>query len=172
MQIQVVELVEQVGPGDQPAPPVGEWAGLGDASQRLGIPLDTLRRKAKRGDVTARRVPTPQGHRWEVWLADDQAPTEPASSRLADPPASQELAGLVAVLDRVTHENRELAGQNLQLAGRVGWLEAELQAARARIAMLEAPPRTAPSSHADTCAMASTRLPWWRRWWPWQQHST
>ena len=158
MQIQVVELVEHVGSVDQPPPPIGEWVGLAEATQRLGIPLDTLRRKAKRGDVTARQVPTPQGHRWEVWLADDQVPPTPASSR----PASQDLGALVAVLDRVTSENRELAGQNVQLAGRVGWLEAELKGARERLALVEH------STQVETCDNASPRPPWWARWWRWR----
>ena len=105
--------------------PSGAWLPLQEAANRLGISVDSARKKAQRGTIVARRVARPQGHTWEIYL-DGIQQTEPI---VQEPPGWDPGALTTAVLE-LTRENSRLAQENLQLAGRVGWLEHALQAAQ------------------------------------------
>src|SRR3712207_2953808 len=45
-----------------------EGLTLADAAARLGVSTDTVRRRIKRGELSARQVPTKFGPAWEVLL--------------------------------------------------------------------------------------------------------
>ena len=128
----------------------GRWIPLQEAAPQLGIPLDTLRKKAQRGTIIARKVPRPQGHSWELYLDGELAAVQDTRT-----PASSDLAG---PMERLIEENHRLAEQNVQLAGQVGYLQAKLQAAEERILLLEAPQQSSVASEAEPHA------PWWRFW--------
>jgi hypothetical protein len=50
-----------------------------EAARRLGVSQDTIRRRIRRGDLTAAREPTAQGFVWLVDLPEEEAETgEPA----------------------------------------------------------------------------------------------
>lgn len=133
-------------------PETSEWVPLAAASRRLGIPIDTLRRKVKRGDLTARQVPTRQGHRWEVWLVDDQSPAEDPATAASQEPAERDALIL------------ELTRRNEQLAGQVGFLQAQLQGAQERIALLEAPVQTISTELEEKAPESAPPRRWWRFW--------
>jgi hypothetical protein len=131
-------------------PENGRWVSLSEASDALDIPLDTLRRRARRGDVVARQVPTRQGFRWEVWLAGDQPSATSDQASASQQPADRDELILT------------LTNQIGVLSGRVGWLEAQLQAANERVLQLEAPVVTAERNGAENAPP--------RRWWAfWQR---
>src|SRR5438128_398132 len=57
----------------------GEWLPLLEAASVLGVSIDTMRRRIKRGEVEAQQVPTPKGPAWRV-LVDVPKPAEPPAS--------------------------------------------------------------------------------------------
>jgi len=45
-----------------------EKVSVGEAARRLGVSVDTIRRRIGKGELTAHQKATPQGFRWEVEL--------------------------------------------------------------------------------------------------------
>jgi hypothetical protein len=129
----------------------GEWVTVDDAARRLQVASATVRRRLKRGQLVGRQVSRPYGFDWQVWLdgVDTSVETDAAPST---PSADSELAQLL----------QHLADQNVQLAGRVGWLESQLQQAQARVLELEAP---AANDTAPNVVEPAARQGWWQRLW-------
>jgi hypothetical protein len=78
-----------------------EWLPLRDASARLGVSTDTLRRRLKRGELVGEQRPTPHGPAWFVHVPADVAAAEvsPASDDQFDARLLQErIEGLTAQL--------------------------------------------------------------------------
>ncbi len=69
----------------------GRWGTVSEAAQALGVSVDTIRRRMKRGEMDTRREQTPQGFRWLIRLPDEtltgevsvQAPQNAPGSSLA-----------------------------------------------------------------------------------------
>jgi len=51
-----------------------EKVSVGEAARRLGISVDTVRRRIGKGELTAHQEPTPQGYRWEIELQPNDQP--------------------------------------------------------------------------------------------------
>jgi len=51
-----------------------EKVSVGEAARRLGVSVDTIRRRIGRGELAAHQEPTPQGFRWEVELQPNDQP--------------------------------------------------------------------------------------------------
>ena len=49
-----------------------ELVALPEAAQRLGVSVDTVKRKLRRGELRGQRVPRPQGYTWLIELPDSQ----------------------------------------------------------------------------------------------------
>jgi excisionase family DNA binding protein len=163
------------------------WYTLAEAAPVLGVSVDTVRRRLKRGELESRQVHTQHGPTWEVCLGGVSTEYQDAAQGSANgaqgaavDDAGAGMVQLVALVDRLQRENRDLAGQ-------VGFLTAQLAAATDRLAVLEAPPHakngmlepsaavqaqepsTEPSAKmaapgepgADT---SSGIRPWWKRW--------
>src|SRR5215212_5855918 len=96
-----------------------QLVSIQEAAARLGVSVDTVRRRLKRGELTGEREPTPQGFVWRVALPiGGHAPEQP------DAPAG----ALSSVVDSL-----EDAVELAQLRERVAGLErlaAELQSER------------------------------------------
>jgi excisionase family DNA binding protein len=166
-----------------------------EAAQILGCSEKTIRRKIKAGTLTAHRLPTSQGYEWRVELNDspDQLPPPPAAqvngqaahlpgetvhldgqaaggesatSPRLDEPANEALLKALAFAERLQRENMELAG-------RVGFLQAKLQTAEEQILALTGGESGQPT---ETVAVAPERpaepSPWQRLvgWVRGQQH--
>jgi len=115
----------------------GEYVKIVDAAHRLGLSVDTVRRRIRRGELDAVRMPTRSGSTWHVWMETVEKPTtgrgRPTALQTDEeqgPTWRRELGDLVLLVSRLQAENRELAT-------RVGYLEAELAHARSRTRMLE-----------------------------------
>lgn len=167
-----------------------EWLDLPSAAARLSISVDTLRRKLRNGSITGRKAETSSGWRWEVLVRDGTAvgsehpavdiplgseppavgtgvsigvdTTSPAVGTALDPAATDRLIDLV----------KEQQQTIMELAGRVGFYQAQVQAMQERIALLTAPiAPPAPEDDAGGADLppapepppASPRRPWWRR---------
>ena len=67
---------------------VSEWVPIGDAAQQLGLSVDAMRRRVKRGEVCAEKRATPQGGAWWVRMVD----TTPDAVQVAPDGALREVA--------------------------------------------------------------------------------
>jgi hypothetical protein len=173
-------------------PDGGVWLPLGEAARRLGVTPDAIRKRIPAGRARARK----RGGRWLVWvtaaeLAASGRPDEPewaagagadepepgtgqtgipggtgALLAAAAPPSSETELRLLGLVEKLQEENRNLAGQ-------LGFREAQLQQAHERIRLLEPgppPPDSAPGGEPEepdepeTGTPEPPARPWWRFW--------
>ncbi len=116
--------------GATPAPDSG--ITLAEAAEVLEISKDAVRRRLRAGFLGGHRVDGPHGPTWCVHLDGVTGPRHPGPApapTVAPPPGA---AVLVELVDRLTRENRDLAGQ-------VGYFQARAQILDERVRALEAP---------------------------------
>lgn len=126
----------------------GAWLRAAEAAELLGVSEKTVRRKAKAGQLPARQVSTGHGPAWEVWVSGAeprpgtgraQTDTRPAVDRSAVDMAGQvaghgdaPLLEALQLINKLTEENRNLAGQ-------LGYVQAQLQQRDEQLKALTAP---------------------------------
>lgn len=129
----------------------GAWVSLHEAARRRGVSPDTIRNWIKGRKIQARKVPTPQGFAYEVFLLDvdviEIIPPSPNGGPTSEAPTSNALARSEPPAVDLT----PLADLVRELGQRVAALERENGALQEQVRHLEAP--TPPP-----------RRPWWR-WW-------
>jgi excisionase family DNA binding protein len=146
---------------------------IADAAEHLAVSERTIRRWIKSGTLQAYQVDTPNGPAWRVQVgglplhhprhdARVDTPVKGAMSTV-DVQGGQTVKGdedetsaLVTLLEDERRERVALAQRNEQLAGQVGFLQAKLQDAEHKIALLDAP--------KDEPGEVAERRPWWRFW--------
>jgi excisionase family DNA binding protein len=158
-----------------------------EAAEALGCSEKTIRRRIKAGSLTAHRLPTSQGYEWRVHLdgAIDQASPSPAvqlngqGGNLpggadqgdthvpdhADSPAGPHSEASNEALLKALDFAERLQRENMELAGRVGFLQAKLQTAEDQILALSAG-KAMPEQYEQTSdppVLAASR-PWWKFW--------
>lgn len=163
----------------------GAWLPVKDAAPRFGLTLDQLRRRLRRGEVRGRRVPTPTGHSWLVWigietdvsdighqvsgdgrpLADGGHAATDGGRRPSDtapPPAATEGLATVRAQEMAAYSERLLAPYVRRIeeqAERIGHLEERCATLQARLA-------DATSANGRTHESAAPeweRRSWWQR---------
>ncbi len=121
------------------------WYTLAEAAPILGVSVDTVRRRLKRGEFEARQVRTQHGPTWEVCLGSLQGASAPAAEGAAqgahgaDEDRSQALATwaaslLVPIAAELSEARKTIerqAGEVADLREERGRLTAELEAERA-----------------------------------------
>ncbi len=153
------------------------WYTIAEAAPILGVSVDTVRRRVKRGQLEARQVHTQHGPTWEVCLGTvstehqdaDRRPANGAHGHaggnaegIAGGNAGAGMVQLVALVDRLQRENRDLAGQ-------VGYLQACVQMHEETIRALTAPrqPVEAPGAPESVDPTTEPSAPWWWFWERW-----
>ncbi len=128
-----------------------EMLTIAEATKALGVTEWVIRRRIKRGQLAAIQVERPQGYEWRVALRQDtpDAPSDALGRQLAD--SQQVLGALVAQLASERERTAALEQERAELYGRLGFYQAQLEQAKERIALLEAPQHT-------------PKRPWWRFW--------
>jgi hypothetical protein len=132
----------------------------------LGVSADRVRRRLKAGEFEARQVASRYGPTWEIHLGDltqpdsssprvtpTVAPRVTHTPRVAPTLAPDELpddegTATVELVRLVRHQQDQLT----QLAGQVGFLQAQLQQAHETIKLLQAPPTEMADDEATTIA--------------------
>lgn len=114
----------------------GAWVTLAEAAPILGVSVDTVRRRLKRGELQARLVHTQHGPTWEVCLGNVQGDASTVGSAPRRATEGQQSAGAlvesIRLVGRLQEENRNLAGQ-------LGYVQAQLEQARSELRALQAP---------------------------------
>ncbi len=159
----------------------GEWLNLADASHRMKLSIQTLRRRIKKGKIQSRQVDNPFGKSYEVWVGHDYTPEQEGidldysseqEERVDRPspeigePANLELVRLV---DRLQRENRELVEAATVWQARAGMLmeqfshtQLQLTEAQQTIKMLEGP-KVELNPEESREVLVETK-PWWKIW--------
>jgi excisionase family DNA binding protein len=137
-----------------------EWLTLAEAASRLDVSIYTVRRQVKRGELQAEQVATPHGRAWRVRLTTLPGELPTVSSEVKQPAQGVDAADLLRLVEK-------LQQQNLELAGRVGYFQAENAQLRERLALMP-PAAPEPVPAAEAVSEPATRR-WWRRALRWVQ---
>ena len=168
---------------------VGVESGTGgltvqQAAVGAGVSERTVRRWIKEGRLAADKVPTAQGYEWRVQVPGAGCPTPGPARRVdggtavrvpgaasgaalpvagrVEPPAGEALVRALALVERLQREN-------LELAGRVGFLQGQLQETQTQLLALAppgaAPVAPAPLAVAEAPASGGPSPGRWRRLW-------
>ena len=156
---------------------VQEKVDIKTAAQRLGITQEGVRKRIQRGLLKAEKI----DNRWLVALP---AQLEEVQDRLEsalymvgeqlEEGSNLHGTGLERVVQSFLEKLERAHRENLELAGRVGFLQAKLQDAEEEIRMLRAPaqpPVPEPANHpppsengAEPGAQQVSPRPWWQFW--------
>ena len=154
-------------PHDDQAPSltIAEYAEI------TGLSEKTVRRKVRQGTIAAVMVTGPYGPEYRIVQGREApsppVPRQPPRSGQADslPGQAPSLDSLVALVDRLSRENLELAGRCGFYQSEIQHLHAQLEDARAQIALLSAPvsamadtpdtPHEAPPTQANQAPMSA-----------------
>jgi hypothetical protein len=157
--------------------PGGEWLPLKQAAGRLGVSIDTVRRRIQRGDIGSRREQTPQGYRWLVRVditepnaadvADDDTPGSPRTNDIGPHDAGQGVIARDTVIEalraELDHRAREIAELHAIIGTQARALEATMSPAAlaARVSPAE-PPHEEPAPGEPIAQPAAPRGFWTR----------
>ncbi len=140
---------------------------VAEAAERCGCSEKTIRRRIKNGQLCGVAVPTAKGFEWRVYLDTTQPPRLDATEEEDGQEDVQDTredvqvdhAALVRAFEVIGEREQEktqlierLQHQNLELAGRCGYLQARLEASERQVLALTAPQEP-----------QRTSTPWWRR---------
>ncbi len=140
---------------------------VAEAADRCGCSEKTIRRRIKNGQLCGVAVPTAKGFEWRVYLDTTQPPTLDATEEEDGQEDVQDTredvqvdhAALVRAFEVIGEREQEktqlierLQHQNLELAGRCGYLQARLEVSERQVLALTAPQEP-----------QRTSTPWWRR---------
>ena len=132
--------------GESPSLTLSEYANL------TGLSVKTVRKKIKQGKISAVLVDGPYGLEYRLDL-EGQTPFparlegvssleeagSPSEEEESPSPNGVTSSRALVIIDRITQELTQLQNERAELYGRLGFLQAQLQAAQARILELEAP---------------------------------
>lgn len=146
------------------------------AAVACGVSERTIRRRIKEGTLAAEKVPTAQGYEWRVRLDGAGCPPGGRGCRVDDGPVDGGAAPAAGAggevgeaLVRAVALAERLQRENLELAGRVGFLQGRLQETQAQLLALAppagAPPAPAPPAVAEPPASGHPAPGRWRRLW-------
>jgi excisionase family DNA binding protein len=185
----------EVGNGHAPMTGAGrgQTVSVAEAAGQMGVSARTVRRYIKAGTLPGELVTTSKGNEWRVSAAavasavSDRGaltaaggvsgPSEDSRGhpRLATEPAVRrgrgETAPLLRTLDLLAERDRrisQLEQERFELAGRLGYLQAELAQARDKIKALQAPKEPIappPPAGAIFAPPPAEPEPPRRRWW-------
>ncbi len=150
------------------------------AAAHFGVTEKTIRRRIADGKLNAEKVPTSQGYEWRITV--EQLSTVQVDNTSVQLPGHEDIqpggtsihseltqdAALLRALElaeRLQQENVLLVNQNVQLAGQIGFMQAQLQAAQERIKLLtDAQFATAQSDPTlPLSEQPLKQVPWWKR---------
>jgi excisionase family DNA binding protein len=160
-----------------------EGISVQEAAEHLGLNEKTVRRRIHLGQISAIKVPRPQGFEWRVYLDGIPQPTLEAAphsihlnttpealntqadsspvqvdmqmdTQMGSPRVHMDSSPTQMDSNELLRLVEKLHDENSQLAGQVGFLQAKLQDAQHQIKLLEGPKEPEPGR---------SKTPWWKR---------
>jgi excisionase family DNA binding protein len=155
-------------PDDQPT--VDTSLSIDQAAAALGVTAATIRRRIKRGELRATLVGGPHGPAYRIALDHPAHPTPIRVDMRADQqptpddqPDHASLDRLITLVDTLTTENKRLQEERFELAGRLGYLQAQNAELQERVKLLTAGPPAEASPTPPQSKRGWAWLPWRRR---------
>jgi multidrug efflux pump subunit AcrA (membrane-fusion protein) len=146
------------------------WVPKEEAARLLGVSVDTVERKLKRGEFNGKQDPRPRGWRWLVEVPQDVATAETSEAPASNPanaPAdahANEAEALRELIDTVKDEVAELRRQlQSQAESYQQQLEAKDQQLEAKDKQIEQLHILLQQAQAALPVPRDNR-PWWRFW--------
>lgn len=133
-----------------------ELVTLAEAAHRLGVSVDTVRRRLHKGELKGEQQARPQGFIWLIEMPDEtgQPSRSSADCQGEEQPGSQ--ASMAACQAEISRLETMVAA----LQDRIGAQQDELEARRREVQELHV---LLQQSQAALPASRESR-PWWRRW--------
>ena len=170
-----------------------QTVSVSEAARVLGVTEKTVRQRLRTGELRGERIKRPQGQVWRVIWEQTMHPvngsagaidhrtdqvndpvTAPHSDRVNGSAGFRAVEALVTQLaeERRRSEDMEkrlavLQQERFELAGRLGYFQAQLEQAQQTIKALETPTEPAPAAPRwpeDPAPVDPPRRPWWRFW--------
>jgi len=116
-----------------------------EAAKVLGISPNTIRARIKSGELMAGKVKGATGEQWRVFVDAPDKPLVPESV------GSAEVSRLLDIIEKQSELLAAQSGRLETAAGQIGYLQAQLEAGKETIKLLE----------------DRQRVIWWRRAWAW-----
>ncbi len=125
-----------------------------EASQRLGLTQDTIKRRLRKGALPGERLPRPQGYVWFVELANDESPMSEQGADSVEQGGENGTNGTIPGHGDDSVNNREIR----RLDEMVTMLEKQLESKDNQIRELHV--------LLQQAALPAPRegRPWWRLW--------
>lgn len=149
---------------------------ISDAARALGVSEQTIRRRIRRGDLPATRIARAQGYEYRVQLPPGQRDQVQVITRLSadshpdqvqidsdQVPDSHDQVTLATVIAEQSRQITRLNDERAELYGRIGYYQAQIEQANAKILALEAPASVQVNDAPIAVEVPSNR-PWWRVW--------
>jgi hypothetical protein len=149
--------------------PADSQSGLSipDAAAAMGISITTLRRQIRRDQVRTEKVATPSGFVYRVLVGSDSQ-----VSNRAHAPSIRADSQRIATVDRQTQDLVVLVKEQqttiMELAGRVGYYQAEVEQLRTTLKALQVP-KEEPPGHESPAMVVPDDAPPRASWWRWFQ---
>jgi len=126
-----------------------ERLSMKQAAERLGVSVDTIRRRLKKGELVGEKEPTPQGFEWRIILPREESDTtEPQGEPVTDSHAGDaiELELLRERIDELKQERDDWKEQAQRSAEAERELRILLRQAQELALPAKATPQDAPES--------------------------
>jgi DNA-directed RNA polymerase specialized sigma24 family protein len=122
---------------------------IAEAAKRLGMSIDSIRRRIAKEELKARKVPSPHGEIYMIELPDDIAAPPAAEEKEENPVALEAMRKTIAILENELEARRR----------EVQELHVLLQQAQKQL-----PPGKTEEKPAETVkAEAPKKVSWWQR---------
>lgn len=131
--------------GSQPLAKTLPGLSIKEAARFLGVSPNTIRARIKSGEVMAGKVKGPTGEQWRVFV------DAPDKALVQESVGSAEVSRLLDIIEKQSGLLAAQSGKLETAAGQIGYLQAQLEAGKETIKLLE-----------DRQSVG-----WWRRAWNW-----
>jgi excisionase family DNA binding protein len=147
------------------------WVSKEEAARLLGVSIDTVERKLKRGELNSKQDPRPRGWRWVVEIPQDVATAEtsaapatnpanaPADTHAKEPETLRELVDTVK--DEVAQLRRQLQSQAESYQQQLEAKDQQLEAKDKQIEQLHVLLQQAQAALPEPRG----HRPWWQKLW-------
>ena len=136
------------------------WVPKEEAARLLGVSIDTIERKLKRGELKGKQDPRPRGWRWLVEIPQDVATAETSADNPANAPADAHANELEALRELVDTVKDDVAQLRRQLQSQAESYQQQLEAKDKQIEQLHI---LLQQAQAALPAPRNNRR-WWQLW--------
>jgi hypothetical protein len=134
-----------------------ELVSLPEAAQRLGVSVDTVKRRLRRGELKGRQEPRPQGYTWLIEVPDNNSGSTADSNATSMADLDSGTVEVLNLREMLTMAQAQITVQQEQLAMKDQQLETKDRQIEQLHVLLQ-------QAQAALPAPRENRRSWWRFW--------